>query len=123
MGKSIPNGGTSLQAIPRPPGLPVLGNVLAIDPENPMLSIVNFLNQYGPIVNLKFPKQSVIMVGSQELVHELCDQDRFQKTVSGALEEIRALAKDGELPLFSKPLDAPLHRLEMESYRVCRRTV
>lgn len=62
-----------------------------------MTSIVNLMKRYGPIMAMKFPKQPkpVIMVGSQELVHELCDQERFIKNVSGALQEVRSVAKDG----------------------------
>jgi cytochrome P450/NADPH-cytochrome P450 reductase len=93
MGKSIPPG---LEPIPHPPTLPLVGNVLAIDPENPMASIVGMMKQYGPIITLKFPKQTIIAVGSQEYVQELCDQERFIKNVSGALEEVRAIAKDGK---------------------------
>lgn len=84
--------------IPHPPTYPLVGNVLSVDPDDPMLSIVNLMKQYGPIISLKFPKRPrpVLMVGCQEYVHELCDQERFQKVVGGALEEVRAIAKDGE---------------------------
>ena len=97
MGKSLPATTTATEAIPHPPAYPVLGNVLDLNPEDPMTSIVNLMKRYGPIMAMKFPKQPkpVIMVGSQELVHELCDQERFIKNVSGALEEVRAVAKDG----------------------------
>lgn len=86
-----------MEAIPRPPAYPLLGNVLDLNPEDPMTSIVNLMKRYGPIMGMKFPKQPhpVIMIGSQELVHELCDQERFIKNVSGALEEVRSVAKDG----------------------------
>jgi len=96
MGKSIPPG---LEPIPHPPTLPLVGNVLAIDPEDPMASMVGMMKQYGPIITLKFPKQTIIAVGCQEYVQELCDQERFIKNVSGALEEVRAIAKDGKLRL------------------------
>jgi cytochrome P450/NADPH-cytochrome P450 reductase len=96
MGKAVPSG---LESIPHPPTLPVVGNVLAIDPEDPMASIVGLMKQYGPIITLKFPKQTIIAVGCQEYVKELCDQERFIKNVSGALEEVRAIAKDGKLDL------------------------
>lgn len=96
MGKSIP---PRLEPFPHPPTLPLVGNVLAIDPEDPMASMVGMMKQYGPIITLKFPKQTIIAVGSQEYVQELCDQERFIKNVSGALEEVRAIAKDGKLRL------------------------
>ena len=101
MGKSIPS---DLERIPHPPTLPVVGNVLAIDPEDPMASMVSLMKRYGPIITLKFPKQTIIAVGCQEYVQELCDQERYIKNVSGALEEVRAIAKDGRHPLY-------LHRI------------
>lgn len=85
-----------MEAIPHPPTLPLVGNVHAIDPDDPIASIVDLMKRYGPIITLKFPKETIIVVGSQEYVHELCDQERFIKNVSGALEEVRAIAKDGE---------------------------
>jgi cytochrome P450/NADPH-cytochrome P450 reductase len=87
---------TATEAIPHPPAYPVVGNVLAINPDDPIASIVNLMNQYGPIITLKFPKETIIAVGSQEYVHELCDQERYIKNVSGALKEVRSIAKDGE---------------------------
>jgi len=95
MGKSIPSG---LDPIPHPPTLPIVGNVLAINPEDPMASIVGLMKQHGPIITLKFPNETIIAVGSQEYVQELCDQERFIKNVSGALKEVRAIAKDGKRP-------------------------
>jgi cytochrome P450/NADPH-cytochrome P450 reductase len=93
MGKPIPE---PLVAIPKPPDYPVIGNVLDLDPEDPMASIVGLLKKHGPIILLKFPKNKEILVGSQELVHELCDQERFQKNVGGALEEVRTVGGDGK---------------------------
>jgi cytochrome P450/NADPH-cytochrome P450 reductase len=92
MGQSTP---TTVEVIPHPPTIPLVGNVLAIDPDDPIASIVNIMKQYGPIITLKFPKETIIAVGCQQYVQELCDQDRFIKNVSGALEEVRSVAKDG----------------------------
>jgi cytochrome P450/NADPH-cytochrome P450 reductase len=91
--KPIP---TTHVRIPQPPAYPGIGNVLDIDIEDPIASIVDLHHKYGPIIALKFPKLFEILVGSQELCHELCDQDRFKKTVGGALEEVRSVAGDGK---------------------------
>ena len=82
--------------IPQPPPYPILGNVLEMDPENPMQSLVELHKKYGPIYQFQFPGHKEIMIGSQELCHELCDQERFKKTVGGPLGEVRLVAKDGE---------------------------
>jgi len=84
-----------MEPIPHPPTLPLVGNVLAINPDDPMATIVGLMKRYGPIITLKFPKEMIIAVGSHEYV-ELCDEARFIKNVSGALEEVRSIAKDGE---------------------------
>ena len=52
------------------------------------------MDLYGPIFKLNLVKP-VIFVGSQELVNEVCDQDRFVKVPTTALEELRALLGDG----------------------------
>jgi cytochrome P450/NADPH-cytochrome P450 reductase len=93
MGKPLPPG---LVPIPRPSAYPVLGNVLDIDMDDPIGSIVQLHKKHGAIMLIRFPTQTEIMVGSQELVHELCDQERFEKTVAGALEEVRTIGGDGE---------------------------
>ena len=85
-----------LVPIPQPPPYPILGNALEMDPENPMQSLVDLHKKYGPIYVFQFPGHPEIMIGSQELAHELCDQERFKKTVGGPLGEVRQIAKDGE---------------------------
>jgi cytochrome P450/NADPH-cytochrome P450 reductase len=94
MGKPDPS---RIERIPRPPGYPVIGNVLDLDPEDPIASLVGLMKKHGPIIFLKFPKNNEVLVGSQELVHELCDQERFEKKVGGALEEVRTVGGDGKL--------------------------
>jgi len=82
-----------LVPIPQPPPYPILGNALEMDPENPMQSLVDLHKKYGPIYVFQFPGHPEIMIGSQELAHELCDQERFKKTVGGPLGEVRQIAK------------------------------
>ena len=92
-----------LVPIPQPPSYPILGNALEMDPENPMQSLVDLHKKYGPIYVFQFPGHPEIMIGSQELTHELCDQERFKKTVGGPLGEVRQVAKDGEHFIYNLP--------------------
>ena len=54
---------------------------------------------YGPIFKLKLGEDR-IFIGSQELVNEVCDQDKFAKVPGGVLEEVRALTGDGLFTAF-----------------------
>lgn len=90
-----------LVPIPQPHPYPIVGNALEMDPENPMQSLVDLHKRYGPIYVFQFPGHPEIMIGSQELTHELCDQERFKKTVGGPLGEVRQVAKDGESFVYS----------------------
>ncbi|KAK1775755.1 cytochrome P450 [Copromyces sp. CBS 386.78] len=108
---------TKTVPIPGPPGLPLVGNAFDIDTEFPLGSMLNFANQYGEIFRLNFPGRNVVFATSQALVHELCDEKRFQKTVSSALQEIRHGVHDG---LFTARNDEPnwgvAHRILMPAF-------
>ncbi|KAK3398875.1 putative bifunctional P-450:NADPH-P450 reductase [Sordaria brevicollis] len=103
--------------IPGPAGLPLVGNTFDIDTEFPLGSMLNFANQYGEIFRLNFPGRNVVFVTSQALIHELCDEKRFQKTVSSALQEVRHGVHDG---LFTARNDEPnwgvAHRILMPAF-------
>ncbi|KAH7130800.1 NADPH-cytochrome P450 reductase-like protein [Dendryphion nanum] len=81
--------------IPGPPGLPLIGNVQDIDPENPVQSLCNLTDIYGPIWTFSITGSSRIVIASQELMNEVSDESRFTKIVSAALKEVRNGAHDG----------------------------
>ncbi|RYC93528.1 Bifunctional cytochrome P450/NADPH--P450 reductase [Fusarium oxysporum f. sp. narcissi] len=81
--------------IPSPSGLPLLGNITSIDPEFPLGSMVSLAEQHGEIYRLKFPGRSVVIVSTQALVNETCNEKRFKKCVNSALTEIRDGVHDG----------------------------
>ncbi|KAH6631258.1 cytochrome P450 [Chaetomium tenue] len=81
--------------IPTPPGLPLVGNAFDFDSELPLRTFQNFANEYGEIYRLNLPAGPSVVVSSQALVHELCDDKRFKKPVAGALAEIRNGVHDG----------------------------
>lgn len=84
------------KAIPQPPTKFLVGNLGDLDPDNAIRSMVSLIHQYGEIVKLSLIGREVIIVGSQELVNEVCDQTRFKKVVKGALQAVRSVAGDGE---------------------------
>ncbi|CEI42202.1 unnamed protein product [Fusarium venenatum] len=71
--------------IPTPSGLPLLGNITSINPEFPLGSMVSLAEQHGEIYRLRFPGRTVVIVSTQELVNETCNEKRFKKCVNSAL--------------------------------------
>ena len=103
--------------IPSPPGLPLLGNVFDIDPQNRSESLNHLAEVYGkprlltpsshfinhnlkiitsgPIYELRLPSGNLIVVSNHELFDELCDEKRFGKKVGGPLNQLRSAIHDG----------------------------
>ncbi|MFL5804869.1 MAG: bifunctional cytochrome P450/NADPH--P450 reductase [Roseiflexaceae bacterium] len=100
--------------IPGPKPAPVVGNVPDIDGEHPIQSFMALAREYGPIFRLELPGREMIVASSQELVNELCDEQRFDKKVHGVLQEVREIGGDG---LFSAKTQEPnwgkAHRILM----------
>ena len=84
-----------LVPIPRPPGKPVVGNMLDIDPHGPIQSLMGLARKYGPIFELAIMDKSFTVVSGFEIVDELCDEKRFDKSVRGALGKVRDIAGEG----------------------------
>ncbi|GLA29977.1 hypothetical protein AnigIFM63604_011514 [Aspergillus niger] len=81
--------------IPGPKGVPFLGNVYDIDQEMPVRSFELMADQYGPIYRLTTFGLSRVVVSTQELVDEVCNEERFAKSVDGGLGQLRNLLHDG----------------------------
>ncbi|KAF2995803.1 hypothetical protein E8E13_000542 [Curvularia kusanoi] len=81
--------------IPGPPGLPFIGNVSDIDPDNTNQSLCNLTDTYGPIWKFTLGGNDRIVIGSQALMNEICDEERFSKTVAAGLKQVRNGVHDG----------------------------
>lgn len=81
--------------IPQPKTYGPLGNIPLIDKDAPTLSFWKIADEYGPI--FRFEAFGFIMhfVSGHELVAEVCDESRFDKSLSGGLYFLRALGGDG----------------------------
>lgn len=84
-----------LAAIPQPKTYGPLGNTPLIDKDKPILSFCKLAEEYGPIFRLQTLGGSSIVVSGHELVAEVCDQSRFDKSAGGALAKVRPFAGDG----------------------------
>jgi cytochrome P450/NADPH-cytochrome P450 reductase len=85
----------SLEAIPQPPGHPVIGNLLDLRGEVPLLNMMELAEIYGPIFRLQLGGRTMVLLSSFELVDEVCDNDRFDKFLGPGLAQARTIAGDG----------------------------
>ena len=81
--------------IPGPPGLPLIGNISDIDAENPIQSLCNLTDIYGPIWRFNLAGAPRIVIASQALMNEISDEERFSKVIAAALKEVRNGVHDG----------------------------
>ena len=84
-----------LDPIPHPPRTPLLGNLLSLGATSPVQNMAKLARQYWPIYWLDMRGKPLVVVSGYELVNELCDESRFDKSVRGALRLVRNFAGDG----------------------------
>ena len=97
-------GKNRLDPIPQPDAVPLLGNVFSVDSEAPLQSLMGHAKEQGPIFWLDMLGTPIMIVSGPDLVAELCDETRFDKTVRGPLKRVRAIGGDG---LFTGDTTAP----------------
>jgi cytochrome P450/NADPH-cytochrome P450 reductase len=73
------------KTIPQPKPHLLLGNAPDIDPKASIQSMMKLARENGPIFRITAPGTEIIIVSSQELVNEVCDETRFDKRVSRPL--------------------------------------
>ena len=84
-----------LERIPMPDKAPLLGNVLSVDKDKPLQSLMDLTRKLGPIIRMDMMGTPLVVVSGHDLVDELCDESRFDKAVRGALRRVRAIGGDG----------------------------
>jgi cytochrome P450/NADPH-cytochrome P450 reductase len=105
------------ELIPQPRPLPLLGNLADLDSDKGVFALVELAREYGPIYRLALPGEDLVVVSSQELVDELCDERRFDKKLHRPLRNVRDFAGDG---LFTAETQEPnwgtAHRILMPAF-------
>ncbi|GAB0136365.1 hypothetical protein EsDP_00004667 [Epichloe bromicola] len=100
------------QPIPRPPGVPVLGNIFDVTPSNTWTSLKKLSEEYGDIFQVKVLGRTIVFVASVALAEEICDEKRFRKFVGGPIVEIRAAVHDALFTAFDdEPSWGIAHRI------------
>jgi cytochrome P450/NADPH-cytochrome P450 reductase len=98
----------SLDEIPGPRGLPVLGNLRDLDADAFIESLMRLADEYGPIYKLSTPAGTRVIVSGPDLLDELCDDALFDKKVSGGQAALRG--EMGTSGLFTSDTQDPLWR-------------
>jgi cytochrome P450/NADPH-cytochrome P450 reductase len=105
-GTTTPTDAGSLEDIPGPRPLPLVGNAFDIDRADPLGGFVRMAKEYGPLFKISTPGGVRLFVSGPELVDEVCDDERFDKKVSGGLANLRSGATGNGL--FTSDTDDPL---------------
>ena len=84
-----------LERIPMPEKMPVVGNMLSVDKDQPLQSLMQLTRELGPIIRMDMMGTPLVVVSGHDLVDELCDESRFDKAVRGSLRRVRAIGGDG----------------------------
>jgi len=103
-------------SVPQPKTYGVLGNIPLIDKDSPTLSFCRLAEEFGPIFRFEAFGRYVYMVSGPDLVADLSDESRFDKS-NGHLLKVRDFAKDG---LFTSLTEEPnwkkAHHILMPSF-------
>ena len=86
---------TAYETIPQPPAYPIIGHLSYLRPPHPVQNIMALAREYGPIFRLHIPDQKLVFLSSQELVNEVCDEQRFHKNIGSSLHNLRPAIGDG----------------------------
>jgi cytochrome P450 / NADPH-cytochrome P450 reductase len=82
--------------IPQPKTFGPLGNLPLIDKVAPTLSFGKLAKEYGPIFRMEFYGGfSSIFISGHELAAEVCNDEKFDKSLAGGLSKVRAFSGDG----------------------------
>ncbi len=92
---------TSLESIPRPRSLPLLGNVTEVHLGSVLFDLIRLARELGPIYRVDVLTDHAIVLSSRELVDQVCDEESFDKQ---PLDRLRVFLADG---LFTAWTDEP----------------
>ncbi|KAK7997503.1 ABC transporter [Apiospora arundinis] len=82
------------EPVPGPPSLPLLGNLMDVDPNFSLKSLLDLAEKYGPIYKLNLGGDDRIFISSHELVDQVCSQSIFTKMPVGSIAQLRPVVRD-----------------------------
>src|SRR5882757_6152301 len=106
-----------LSPIPHPPTKPVVGNMLSVDSSAPAQHLARMAKEYGPIFWLDMMGAPFVVVSGADLVDELSDEKRFDKSVRGSLRRVRLIAGDALFTAYTtEPNWSKAHNILMQPF-------
>src|SRR5262245_9154161 len=106
-----------LDPIPHPPRTLWLGNLLSLGAASPVQDMARLAREYWPIYWLDMRGKPLVVVSGHDLVDELSDESRFDKSVRGALRLVRNFAGDGLFTAYtSEPNWARAHNILLPNF-------
>lgn len=88
--------------LPHPPKrLPVLGDVVGVHASTPVQDSITLAKTLGPIFERVVLGRRYVLVSGADMAGELCDEERFGKYVSPAIEGLRSIGGDGLFTAYS----------------------
>jgi len=106
MTATTPATSKSLDDIPGPKGVPVLGNMFEIKQATLIQDLMKVAREWGPIFKMTTPRGPIYVTYGLEMVDDLCDDTRFDKLVGLSQREFRKTHKSAGL--FTADTDDPL---------------
>tara|TARA_B100000609_G_scaffold122520_1_gene97541 strand:+ start:10252 stop:13470 length:3219 start_codon:yes stop_codon:yes gene_type:complete len=104
-------------SFPEPKRRPFVGNLLELDQDKPAQSFARIAEKLGPVYKFHLPGVEIVVLSRLKQLEEAFDQERFEKAMPKALDNLRALALDG---LFTSYNDEPnwgkAHRVLMPAF-------
>jgi len=92
--------------IPSPKGVPVLGNMFDVSAESTVQSLMEIVRELGPIVRLRTPLGDRYIASGLEMIDDLCDDERFDKLVGTSQRALRETRPSAGL--FTADTDDPM---------------
>ncbi|TSD47089.1 cytochrome P450 [Rhodococcus sp. KBS0724] len=95
----------SIEVPPHPPRrVPILGDIIGLDPVKPMQNTARILASLGPIYQRRILTMRLSFIGGVDLAEDVNDEKLWQKNLARPLRQLRPISGDG---LFTAENDEP----------------